>query len=308
MVLTFKTPTRMSLLDVTSMGDSSKRGDTTTIGQFDSGLKYAIALLLRNNVDIRIKTDEDEFSFSTNSHSYGDGKEKELITVYSLNHGEIMTGFAKNLGYNWELYMAFRELYSNMLDEGGVYYEENREFDGKGTEIYLSFDEENPFYEIYQNRHLYVADFYSNVSKEIISVVSETEGFKTFNWLNTAILKEPSVELIGKKFSPNTIYRESVTLESVPIKEEDILIEKELSFKEQVLKSYKLDIGDIEIKRVKLKGNKAVSDKYNKCIIVDEDFIMEEDFHLFLIEYYVYLHGSDKVIKVLAKELTNKMK
>ncbi len=407
MVLTFKTPTRMSLLDVTSMGDSSKRGDTTTIGQFDSGLKYAIALLLRNNVDIRIKTDEDEFSFSTNSHSYGDGKEKELIVVHSLNHGEILTGFAKNLGYNWELYMAFRELYSNMLDEGGVYYEENREFDGKGTEIYLSFDEENPFYEIYQNRHLYVnenpplyevtnklsvlenregylrvyknnilvledkeissifaynisfgeiderrvlsnqwsvsrdicweiacnceneeflkriiskdflvdahdwlmnADFYGNVSKKIISVVSETEGFKTFNWLNTAILKEPSVELIGKKFSPNTIYRETVVLESVPIKEEGILIEKELSFKEQALKFYRLDIGDIEIKKAKLKGNKAVSDKYNKCIIVDEDFIMEEDFHLFLIEYYVYLHGSHNVIKVLAKELTNKMK
>ena len=152
------------------------------------------------------------------------------------------------------------------------------------------------------------ADFYGSVSKKIISVVSETEGFKTFNWLNTAILKEPSVELIGKKFSPNTIYRETVVLESVPIKEEDILEEKEISFKEQVLKSYKLDIGDIEIKRAKLKGNKAVSDKYNKCIIVDEDFIMGEDFHLFLIEYYVYLHGSDNVIKVLAKELTNKMK
>ena len=38
------------------------------------------------------------------------------------------------------------------------------------------------------------------------------------------------------------------------------------------------------------------------------EYVKEEDFHLFLIEYYVYLHGSHNVIKVLAKELTNKMK
>ena len=161
----------MSFLDVTSMGDSSKRGDTTTIGQFDSGLKYAIALLLRNNVDIRIKTDEDEFSFST-----------------------------------------------------------------------------------------------------------------------------------------NTIYRNTVTLESAPIKEDEILEEKEISFKEQVFKMYKFDIEDVEIKKAKLKGNKAVSDKYNNCIIVSEDFDLEEDFHLFLVEYFIFHNGSNDIINILAKELTNKMK
>ena len=407
MILTFKTPTRMSLLDVTSMGDSSKRGDTTTIGQFDSGLKYAIALLLRNNVGIRIKTDEDEFSFSTNPQSYGDGKEKELIVVHSLNHGDIVTGFAKNLGYNWELYMAFRELYSNMLDEGGVYYEENREFDGKGTEIYLEFDEENPFFNIYQNRHLYVnesaskhvitnkvsvlenkenylriyknnilvyedkdtpsfyaynisfgeiderriisnlytikrdicweiahycknedflkeiinndfqisdkdwlmnGDFYSDVSDEIISIASSVCNFKTFNWLNTAILKNPKVEIVGKTFSPNTIYRNTVTLESVPIKEEEILEEKEISFKEQVFKMYKFDIEDVEIKKAKLKGNKSVSDKYNNCIIVSEDFDLEEDFYLFLVEWFIFHNGSHNIINILAREFANKLK
>ena len=406
MILTFKTPTRMSLLDVTSMGDSSKRGDTTTIGQFDSGLKYAIALLLRNNVDIRIKTDEDEFSFSTNSHSYGDGKEKELIVVHSLNHGEIMTGFAKNLGYNWELYMAFRELYSNMLDEGGFYYDEEREFDGGATEIYLKFDKENPFFDIFKNRHLYVneekplfevtnklsvfenkegylriyknnilvfedktipsfyaynisfgeiderrilsnewsvkreicyeiayycknieflkeiiksnfnvdandwlmnAEFYSEVSDEIISIASEVENFKTFNWLNLAILKNHKVELVGKMFSPNTIYRNSVTLESIPIKESEIVSEKGLSFRNQVMKCYDFDIGDLEIKTAKLKGNKVVSDKYNNCLIIDEEFSIEEDFYSFLIEYYIFTE-SGNIINILSKKLTEKLR
>ena len=408
MVLTFKTPTRMSLLDVTSMGDSSKRGDTTTIGQFDSGLKYAIALLLRNNVKITIKTDEDCFTFHTDVQNYGDGKEKELIVVNSVNHGDIITGFAKNLGYNWELYMAFRELYSNMLDEAGDYFEsEGVDFGGVGTEIYLEFDEENPFYDIYQNRHLYVnesvskhvitnkvsvlenkekylriyknnilvyedketpsfyaynisfgeiderriinslyavkrdicweiayyckneeflkevisddfqvsnddwlmnGDFYSDVSDEIISIASSVSNFKTFNWLNSAILKNPKVEVVGKTFSPNTIYRNTVTLESVPIKEDEILEEKEISFKEQVFKMYKFDIEDVEIKKAKLKGNKAVSDKYNNCIIVSEDFDLEEDFHLFLVEYFIFHNGSNDIINILAKEFANKLK
>ena len=162
MILTFKTPTRMSLLDVTSMGDSSKRGDTTTIGQFDSGLKYAI-------------------------------------------------------------------------------------------------------------------------------------------------LKNHKVELVGKMFSPNTIYRNSVTLESIPIKESEIVSEKGLSFRNQVMKCYDFDIGDLEIKTAKLKGNKVVSDKYNNCLIIDEEFSIEEDFYSFLIEYYIFTE-SGNIINILSKKLTEKVR
>ena len=162
MILTFKTPTRMSLLDVTSMGDSSKRGDTTTIGQFDSGLKYAI-------------------------------------------------------------------------------------------------------------------------------------------------LKNHKVELVGKMFSPNTIYRNSVTLESIPIKESEIVSEKGLSFRNQVMKCYDFDIGDLEIKTAKLKGNKVVSDKYNNCLIIDEEFSIEEDFYSFLIEYYIFTE-SGNIINILSKKLTEKLR
>lgn len=50
----FITPTRISLINLTTIGDSEKREDETKIGKFSSGQAYATALLLRDNVDIEI--------------------------------------------------------------------------------------------------------------------------------------------------------------------------------------------------------------------------------------------------------------
>lgn len=183
MKIDFITPTKLSPIDITSMGDSSKRGDETTIGQFDSGLKYAIALLLRNEVNIKISVFEDSeeiehFTFDTFVEKCElTGKEKELIGVNSKTK-YYKTGFAKNLGYNWELWMAFRELYSNMLDEKGHLIEdENVEID-TGTIITLEFDSSNPFYDIYQNKHLYInVDEPLYVLSPTVSVLYNKENY-----------------------------------------------------------------------------------------------------------------------------------
>ncbi|MFT6125792.1 MAG: hypothetical protein ACJAVA_000233 [Flavobacteriaceae bacterium] len=199
MVVNFITPTRLSLIDITSMGDSSKRGDASTIGQFDSGLKYAIALLLRNKVkiDIEVHGGEKEkgsyeepytdlFSFDTYTETCeSTGKEKELIkiNVNTTYHGgtpmsshdmrepsndenyTVKTGFAKALGHNWELWMALRELWSNMLDEEGHIAWEKEDVD-YGTVVSLVFDTDNPFYDVWQNRHLYINE------KEPLHIIS----------------------------------------------------------------------------------------------------------------------------------------
>ena len=178
----FLTPTIISRLDISSMGDSSKRGDESTLGQFDSGLKYAIALLLRNNVNMYIKTYDDDgllniYTFSTsvkkcpNTH-----KQKELIDVNYIDYsddtsGVIETGFALQMGYNWSLWMSLRELYSNMLDEKGSICEEEDDFMiSRGTVITLEFDELNDFFEVWKNKHLYI-----NQEKPIYEVSSSVE-------------------------------------------------------------------------------------------------------------------------------------
>lgn len=213
MKINFVTPTKLSLIDITSMGDSSKRGDEKTIGAFDSGLKYSIALLLRHNVGIRILVAADPILHETYEEPVVEmyefdtfieecpntDKKKELIKVLCSTtplggapinphdmrepsqgeQWEVKTGFAKALGYNWELFMALRELWSNMLDEGGCVNENTYdETDVEGTIITLEFEATNPFYEIWQNRHLYINEkpFLYKLSNRV-EVLENKEGY-----------------------------------------------------------------------------------------------------------------------------------
>ena len=54
--ITFQNESILSLIDLTTMGDSSKRGDSSKIGKFDSGLKYAMSILYRHGVNININS------------------------------------------------------------------------------------------------------------------------------------------------------------------------------------------------------------------------------------------------------------
>lgn len=115
----------LSLMDLTTMGDSSKREDGNKIGKFDSGLKYAIAILLRNKVLFQIKSGNNIYEFDSEILKDEEtGKEKEMIRVHQKNknhNGTVIhrTSFALQLGHDWEFWMAFRELFSNCLDEKG---------------------------------------------------------------------------------------------------------------------------------------------------------------------------------------------
>lgn len=114
----------LSLLDLTTMGDSSKRDDDSKTGMFDSGLKYAIAILMRNGTPPIIKSGGITYQFSTDIISDESGKKKEIIIVTKSEVGKgitdkIPTAFALNLGFQWSPWMAIREILSNCIDEGG---------------------------------------------------------------------------------------------------------------------------------------------------------------------------------------------
>lgn len=177
MKISFYTPTMLSLMDMTSMGDSVKRGDDTKIGVFDSGLKYSLALMLRNDVAFKAVIVENnsvlaEYTISTAVITDGlSGKEKEIIYVVdNVNNVSVQTSFAKNLGWNWEPWMILRELWSNMVDEGG-YCRESDELPENGTCITLEFDESSTFYDVWKNKHLYI-----NESKDSYKVSSLVEA------------------------------------------------------------------------------------------------------------------------------------
>jgi len=95
-----------------TFGVSVKEVDTA-IGQFGTGLKYAIAVLVREGRSIMIRSGGVDYVFGAEKTSFR-GKEFQQITC----NGESLP-FTTHLGAKWEIWMAYREIYSNCLDEGG---------------------------------------------------------------------------------------------------------------------------------------------------------------------------------------------
>lgn len=104
----------LDLNTIRIMGVSVKTGDTP-IGYFGTGMKYAIATLLRTGHEVRLTLgDRDKYVFT--------GRD-EIIrgeTFKRVYMNDEALSFTTDLGKNWEVWQAFRELYSNMLDESGA--------------------------------------------------------------------------------------------------------------------------------------------------------------------------------------------
>lgn len=95
-----------------TFGVSVKETDNA-IGQFGTGLKYAIAVLMREGRACSIKSGGNNYVFGVETADIR-GKEFAQVTC----NGEPLP-FTTHLGSKWELWQAYRELYSNCLDEGG---------------------------------------------------------------------------------------------------------------------------------------------------------------------------------------------
>jgi len=93
---------------------ASVKNTKNPIGYFGTGLKYAIAVLLRFDCEIEIFVDTVRYVFTKAKRELR-GQEFEIV---HMNHQSL--GFTTELGKNWELWQAYRELYCNMLDEQGT--------------------------------------------------------------------------------------------------------------------------------------------------------------------------------------------
>ena len=95
------------------LGASTKRDDETKIGFFGSGLKYAIAYLLRQGLKMKVYSGNKEIKFSTQTEKLGD-KAFEVILI-----NDVPTSMTTDLAVDWSDWAALRELHSNAIDEGG---------------------------------------------------------------------------------------------------------------------------------------------------------------------------------------------
>lgn len=95
------------------VGASTKRNDSSKIGQFGSGNKYALAYLLRNNYNPKIYSGVNQITIETKEESFRDN----TFNVVVIN-GE-KTSITSEMGKDWKFWQAIREIYCNAIDEGG---------------------------------------------------------------------------------------------------------------------------------------------------------------------------------------------
>lgn len=113
MLTSFITDTDFDLRALTIMGINAKPGNDSPIGFFGTGLKYAVAVLVRLGHRITITTGGQIMEVRERATTFRGKQFTELLL------GDTVLPFTTELGKNWGLEEAYRELASNTIDEGG---------------------------------------------------------------------------------------------------------------------------------------------------------------------------------------------
>lgn len=118
-----RTPGLLPIEATTGFGVHAKPNSNNPIGHFGTGLKYAIAVLLREGCKIQLFIGTTEYVFYTKVEDFR-GTPIEYVRMKQRNGllsrwTYTKLPFTLALGKNWELWQAYRELHSNTLDEGG---------------------------------------------------------------------------------------------------------------------------------------------------------------------------------------------
>lgn len=94
------------------MGGTTKRNDKFKIGQFGTGLKYVLAYMLRNNLDLKIFCGEREVKI-TSVEKRIQGQVFNIVCIDGVE-----TSITAQMGHEWKPWMIIREIWCNALDEG----------------------------------------------------------------------------------------------------------------------------------------------------------------------------------------------
>jgi hypothetical protein len=105
-------PGEIETLSMLLIGASTKRDDHSKIGFFGSGLKYAIAVLMREQIPFRIFSGAKEIKVKAKTVEFR-GKQFGQISIDGK-----ATSLTTEMGIDWEPWFALREILCNAIDEG----------------------------------------------------------------------------------------------------------------------------------------------------------------------------------------------
>lgn len=116
-MIIFENPGEIDLRSISTFGVSVKEGDNP-IGFFGTGLKYAIAVLLRTGHAITVYSGLQAVNFDTEVQTIR-GQAFDFVTMAVGDAPATAIGFTTELGKTWDIWMAYRELACNCRDEAG---------------------------------------------------------------------------------------------------------------------------------------------------------------------------------------------
>lgn len=110
-MIVFQNKGLIDLRTITTFGVCVKPETENPIGYFGTGLKYAIAVLLREGLKVALWRGTTRCKFTVKKQKIR-GQEFHMVQM----NGKDLP-FTTELGKNWELWMAYRELAANAMDE-----------------------------------------------------------------------------------------------------------------------------------------------------------------------------------------------
>lgn len=128
-----KTKGKLDLRALTVFGMNVKPETHTPIGYFGTGLKYAVAVLVRHKIPVTFWISGKKWTIQELASTF---RGKEFGTLALKSYGAmglkkaVALPFTTELGKNWELWQAFRELEANTRDEKGMTFPAHIEKDG----------------------------------------------------------------------------------------------------------------------------------------------------------------------------------
>lgn len=128
--LCFETPGEIPIDAFTTFGINAKPNTKNPIGYFGTGLKMAIAVLMRYEIGITIYAGKRTYKFKSQPYYFRDKKFNGIYMETSGLFGNRKTtrlAFTTELAKTWEPWMAFRELEANTRDEDGITHSLNTE-------------------------------------------------------------------------------------------------------------------------------------------------------------------------------------
>lgn len=169
MLIEIKNLGEMDINAMVLIGASSKRGDSSKIGYFGSGLKYALAVLIRHGIMPKIFIGLKEIDITVQKKDFR-GQSFNQIFIEGQP-----TSLTAEMGIDWEPWFAIREIYCNALDEGEATLGLREEINPQEgiTSIYIQ--NTGIFDELLNNW-----DKYFSVNRDHDLMLSN-KGFKAFN-------------------------------------------------------------------------------------------------------------------------------